>query len=354
MTIKELAHICGVAVSTASRAMNDRTGVSQETRARILEAAAQHGYVPNSSARSLKITSTRAISVIIQGEPSRLLINVLQLLEEEFAAAGFTTTLTHVPVRRAHAATVERIVREGKFGGVVFLGRYGDGEPAGSSELTRQLAEIDAPMIFCTTSDYSGTSYPHSSVSVDDYAGGLELTNHLTALGHRRIAFVGGDSEQGRGHAWALRLAGYRSALESKGISVDPGLVIAPSLPAQLYTVENGYESTRAWLSRGRVDATALIASCDAVAVGAARALHEAGIAVPADCSLMGFDGLDIGHYLVPRLATIAQPLSEIAAATARVLLATIDDPARPTEQVRIRGRFLPGESVTKPHPAAV
>lgn len=346
MMLKELARICGVAVSTASRALNDREGINAETRDRILATAKQYGYVPNASARSLKISANRTISVIIQGEPSPLLIDVLLILEEAFGKAGFATTLSHVPVRSAHFATVERIVRDGKFAGVVFLGRYGDAQSTDSHLLSMQLAELEVPIVFCTTSDYSGLRSTHSSVCVDDYSGGFDLGAHLAELGHRKIAFVGAGSAQEQGQVWALRFAGVRAALAQAGAQVDQDLMVPSALPGELFTMDNGYRSIQAWLAAGDRDFTALVASCDAVAVGAARALHEAGVRVPVDCSVTGFDGLNVGRYFIPRLATITQPIAEIAQATARVLLATIADPERPTEQVLIRGRLTEGESV--------
>lgn len=347
MTIKELARLCGVAVSTVSRAMNDRADVNPQTRARIRAAAEAYGYVPNSSARRLKIGSTKTISVFIQGEFGQLLVEVLQQLELAFAAAGFDTTISHVAdPQHANAGTVERIVREGKFGGVVFLGRYGSADREASAQLSRRLAEIDVPMVFCTTPDYSGTAALHSSISVDDHAGARELTAHLVSLGHRRIAFVGAGAEPDREHAWALRLAGYRAGLRNAGIPLDDALVVASAVEDQIYSMRNGYESVKSWLASAPDDVTALIAVCDAAAIGASRALSEAGLSVPADVSLVGFDGLDMANYFTPRLTTIAQPVAEIAQSTARVLLATMEEPTRAIEQVWIRGRLLPGESV--------
>lgn len=349
ITIKELAELCGVAVSTVSRAMNDRSDVNPDTRARILAAAREYGYVPNTSARSLKVSSTRAIAVIIQGETSPLLVQVLGLLESSLGVQGYDVMLSHVSDRAAHAGTVERIVTERKFGGVILLGRYGDQDDGNAGELSRDLARIDVPLVFCTTADFSGSPSLHSSVSVDDFSGSYELTRRLLALGHRRIAFVGGGSADNRQHPWALRYSGYRSALADAGLPVDPTLQIDSVAPDMLYTMANGYRSTGAWLAAGRPDATAIMGMCDAVAIGAGRALHEAGIRVPTDCSLTGFDGLDIAQYAIPSLTTVRQPLEDIARATGRVLLSAIAQPGHATEQLWIRGELVEAESTAPP-----
>lgn len=347
MTIKELARICGVAVSTVSRAMNDRNDVNPETRDRIRAAAEKHGYVPNSSARRLKIGSTKTIAVLIQGEFGQLLVEVLLHLETAFAAAGFDTTISHVAdPKHANAGTVERIVRDGKFSGVVFLGRYGSADREASAQLSRRLAEINVPMVFCTTPDYSGSTALHSSISVDDQAGARELTEHLIAQGHTQIAFLGAGAEPDHEHAWALRLSGYRTALTDAGLTDDPARVIVSAAEQQIYSMRNGFESVQRWLATDPPPVTAIVAVSDAAAIGASRALTEAGLSVPRDVSLVGFDGLDIARYVVPTLTTIAQPIAEIAESTARVLLATIRDPERAIEQAWVRGRLIVGESV--------
>lgn len=345
ITIKELAELCGVAVSTVSRAMNDRSDVNPQTRARILAAAEKYGYIPNTSARSLKISSTNTIAVIIQGETSPLLLQILSLLESSLADHGYGLILSHVSDGSAHAATIARMVNERKYSGVVFLGRYGDEMSGGGPDLGRNLAEIGVPMVFCTTADFSGSTWNHSSVSVDDRAGGYELTRYLLDAGHRRIAFVGAQEKGDRQHVWALRNAGYRDALLEAGLEVDPTLILPAAHARGIYTMESGYESTRAHLESHGVDFTAMVAVCDAVAVGAIRALHEAGLQVPRDCSVTGFDDLDIARYSTPSLTTIAQPLEDIAATTARVLLLAVDQPDSVAEQVWVRGRLVTRES---------
>lgn len=350
ITIKELARICGVAVSTVSRAMNDRSDVNPETRARIVAAAQAHGYVPNSMARRLKIGSSDTIAVFIQGEFGQMLMETFERLEIELGKRGFDTTIAHISEQQHdHASIVERVVRGGRFAGVVFLGRYGSADREASAQLSRRLAEIDVPMVFCTTSDYSGVEVQRSWVSVDDASGARDLTAHLIARGHRRIGFIGAGRERDHEHAWALRLSGYGAALRDAEIESDDSLIVGSAIESQVYTMRNGYESLRRWLRRDPDSAwgvTAFVAACDAVAIGAARALDEAGLSVPGDVSLVGFDGLDVAEYSRPRLTTLEQPIEAIAETTARLLVETIRSPHRHVEQVWIRGRLIERESV--------
>lgn len=351
VTIKELAEACGVAASTVSRAMNDRSDVNPSTRARILETAKRLGYVPNESARNLKIENTKTIAVIIQGETSELLIKLLADLEQKLSEAGYDTYLSHVPDHKADAATVERIVSERKYVGVIFLGRYGNSGSKDAPLLSSQLARVGVPIVFCTTADFSGSPFSQSSVSVDDYAGASEVTRLLIERGHTHIAYACVGDERGResGHAWALRYRGYRDAMETAGLLAGEALMIPAMNPPDMYSMACGYESVRAWLGEGLGDTTGIVCSCDAVATGVLRALHEAGIRVPQDVSVTGFDGLDIARYTVPSITTIEQPLDKIAQFTVRVLVAALQHEHRTTEQVWINGTLFQGESVGAP-----
>lgn len=349
ITIRELAEICGVAVSTVSRAMNDRSEVSPLTRDRILAAAAEHGYVPNTSARSLKISTEKLVAAIIHGETSPLLLELFELLESRLADHGYGLILTRVPAGSAHPETVARIVNERKYAGVVFLGRYGEDDQGEAPDLGRRLTQIGVPMVFCTTADFSGGSWMHSSVSVDDRGGGYDLTRRLLDLGHRRLGFTSGGEATDTQHVWALRLDGYRRALSEARGSGATGLVLSSARPGASYSMTNGYETVRRHLAANGLTFTALVCTCDAVAVGAIRALTEAGHRVPEDCAVTGFDDLEIARYLTPSLTTVAQPLVEIAATTARVMLQAIEQPAVAPEQVSIQGRLVERESSGPP-----
>lgn len=344
ITIRQLAEICGVAVSTVSRAMNDRSDINPETRRRILTAAADHGYVPNTSARSLKITSTNTIAVIIQGETSPLLLQILHLLEPALADHGYGLVLTHVAEGSAHAQVVSRIVTERKFDGVIFLGRYGD-QTGDHSRLGESLAQVGVPMVFCTTADFSGSAWQHSSVSVDDRIGSYELTRYLIELGHTRIACVGNGLRGDGQHVWALRVAGYQQALVDAGIQPDPGLLLPAALPSNIYSITNGYESMRERMDRGPADFSAVVCICDAVAVGVMRALAESGVRVPEDCSVTGFDDLELARFVTPPLTTLAQPLEDIVSTTARAMVLALENPSAVPEQIWLRGRLVTRES---------
>lgn len=343
ITIKEFAALCGVAVSTVSRAMNGHPEVSSQTRARILEMADRYNYVANSSARSLKAHSTKVIAVLIQGELSPIFIPIITLFDAAIKNTGFSLSLTFIPDDQAEPATLARLVRDRKISGVLFLGRYGD--KANGAVASQRLAQMGTPMVFCTTSDFSGSATGHASVRTDDRDATRRITTHVLERGHRSLAYLAtgspGDAEQ----VWAQRIDGFRDAVFAWPERVA-ATVLESALPDRLYTMENGYESMLHALDSG-FDASAVVAVCDAVAVGATKALTERGLRVPEDVSIVGFDDVDIARFVTPSLTTVRQPLEEIVAEAMRVLLATIADPSRPAESLEIPGELVVRDSVT-------
>ncbi|PKQ18093.1 MAG: LacI family transcriptional regulator, partial [Actinobacteria bacterium HGW-Actinobacteria-8] len=151
---------------------------------------------------------------------------------------------------------------------------------------------------------------------------------------------------------WALRVAGFRDAV--KGFP-EPARaqVLAAAVPQRLYTMENGYETMRRALDEG-LDATAIVALCDTVAVGAIKALSERGLRVPEDVSVAGFDDIDYARYAVPGLTTVAQPLKRIVKESTRILLDTIAAPDRSAEIIRLVGPIVERGSVGAPPPERV
>ncbi|WNM25621.1 LacI family DNA-binding transcriptional regulator [Demequina capsici] len=344
-TIKEIAALCGVAVSTVSRAMNGSPDVSAETRRKVLEMAAKYNYVPNASARSLKAHSTNVIAVLVQGELSPIFLPMIQMFEERIKGTEFSMMLTFIPDDEADPETLARIVRDRKISGVVFLGRYGD--RAKGAMAGQRLAEMGTPLVFCTTTDFSGTRMVHSSVSVDDRGASRAMTQHLLEQGHREIAYVAaggpGDVEQ----VWALRIEGFRDAM-IEWPEPTKATVVDSALPDHLYTMDNGYESMLAALDGG-LEATAVMAVCDAVAVGLYRALAERGIQVPQDMSVVGFDDIDIASYTVPALTTVRQPLERIVEESTRAILDAITNPDGSAGTIFVPAEIIDRDSVAAP-----
>ena len=178
---------------------------------------------------------------------------------------------------------------------------------------------------------------------MDNEKESFRMTEYLCSLGHRRIAILTAapnDDSIGR-----LRFDGYRRALEARGISWDPRLAVWMESGRDKYNFVSGYRMTRELLGRDQ-KFTALYATSDTLAMGACRALFEAGIRVPKDCSVAGFDGLEAGKYYVPSLTTLAQPVGEIGRATVSQLFRRIEN-RETSEQVTFEGTLLIRESTS-------
>lgn len=347
VSIKQLAEKCGVAVSTVSRAMNNRSEVSPETREKILAAAEELGYVPNANARGLKISDVQTVSVIIQGRTSELLIEILGHLQNNLSTLGLDVFLQHIPDEEANLQTLNQIITERRPAGVVFLGRFGATTTGNSEDINHAIEDFTVPVVFCTAVPSAGTASRHSAISVDDVGGAKRLTELLISRGHTRIAFAVAqkDSALEGQDVWAARYRGYRQALEEAGIPLDLSLVIPATDNVDIYSAATGCASVEDWLDSEAPQFTAMVTSCDAVGLGTLRALHKWGIRVPSDVEITAFDGLELSEFSTPSLTTIVQPLKEIASTSADVIFDAVTNPDhKPTWQL-IEGAVRLGES---------
>lgn len=171
------------------------------------------------------------------------------------------------------------------------------------------------------------------------------MTNYLLDLGHKRIAII--TEGTGAESVGQLRLEGYKDALTARGIEIDEKLIYEVKDVEDPYSMESGYALAKKLLDSG-VDFTAVFAIADFLAVGACRALHEAGKRIPEDVSVAGYDGLDIGEYYTPQLTTIRQPMEAMAERTALLLLDIIDGKSK-HEYISFPAELVERESTAKP-----
>ena len=184
----------------------------------------------------------------------------------------------------------------------------------------------------------------YAAVSVDDFKESYKMTEYLINLGHERIAILTAPKEDKS--IGKLRLLGYRKALQDYGIPYSEELVSYMNAEEDRYSFRSGYKLTKQLLQD--TEFTALYATSDTMAIGACRALKEAGISVPAQCSVAGFDGMDTGEFYIPSITTIRQPVEKIAKATADLLFDMIKGKEKP-HQLVFEGELLKRESTVPP-----
>ena len=315
MTIKDLAAKTGYAVGTVSRALNNHPNVSEKTRTAIIQAAAEMGFEINLNAKQLKQTHSNTILVIVKGIGNELFGEMVESIQHLISETRYQLAVDYMDEDANEVARAVQLYREKKPLGILFLGGV-------NANFQRDFSSIDIPCVV-VTSDTSTLPFENlSSVSTDDREAGRCAIEMLIALGHRKIAVIGGDRQVS--DTSRLRFEGCVRAFSDHNIPFDP----EQDYQGVRYSYQDGYRATKALLASGR-EFTALFASADVMAIGAIRALRESGKSVPGDVSVMGLDGLPIGDYLVPQLTTIGQSVSSMARRSVEILLDGIEDGAQ-------------------------
>lgn len=312
MDIRDIAARSGYGVGTVSRVINDQPNVSDRARKRILAVMAECGYEPNSNARYLKMRSQTPVAAFVMGVGNRLFDDILGPLQASLAAEGEEVVVTYLDddAREVRAAVDYQHARNPK--AMVFLG----GEPRYFAEA---FHEIEVPSVLVTNSAADLGFANLSSVTIDNEAAAGRAVAHLWERGHRRIGVLGGSRDENS--VSAQRLRGVERALAERGARLDYGRDYEPCP----FTEAGGYEAARRLLGRAG-DLTAVFALGDAIAFGARRAAADAGLAVPDDLSLVGFDDISFSQFCVPRITTIRQDSALLAERSVRILLTSLHD----------------------------
>lgn len=311
-TIRDIAKICGVGVSTVSRAINNHPDINPETKGKILDAIREYGYVPNDSARNLKRSDAKAIAVLVKGISNPFFTNMIKVIEQECKKRHYSMELTHIESDEDEVDVAQKVVKEKRLRGIIFLGGL-------FSHSEEKLKKLSVPFVFSTAGSIPEniSKNLYSAIGVDDRRESARMVEYLIGLGHREIAILAAEADEDS--IGQLRLEGYYDALRAHGIAVNPKLVRQTDDALSHFSMENGYLTTKRLIESGE-RFTALYAVADALAIGAMRAFHEAGLCVPEDVSLAGYDGIDMANYTVPSLTTMRQPVEEMAKDTTKLL----------------------------------
>ena len=307
LVMADVAARAGVSHQTVSRVINEHPSVAPLTRERVQQAIAELGYRPNLAARALVTGSTRTIGLVTvkinQYGPAQTMLG----LENAARAAGYSVSVSILDDATAEAMreAVDRFVAQ-SVDAVVALSTYDDAAEA--------LHSIDAPVPLVAVQ--VGGAEDHPAVGVDQETGARLAIRHLLALGHRTVHHVGGpaDSQEARG-----RMAGWRAELEAAGAPV-------PEILRGDWTPSSGYAAGRRLAARIRAgeDITAVFLANDQMALGLLAALHEEGLEIPDDVSVVGFDDLPEAPYFTPPLTTVRQDFAELGRRGVQQVLALL------------------------------
>jgi len=319
VTGKDVAKRAGVSVATVSYVINDGPRpVSPETQAKVQKAIEELGYFPNELARSLTRKQTATIGLMVPNLKNPVYAEIAESFESVCTASGYTVMLTGTDRDLAKEQQLAETLRSKQVDGVVILPSE---EPYSFLKLFQQA---NIPMVVLEH-DLADTH----CIVIDDRQGGRLAMQHLLSLGHRRIALIQRETLSPHGH---LRGLGCREMLEESGIPLDPALVIVGKAGQAA-----GYAAMQQWLALPNPP-TAVFAHNDMLAVGAIRAVFDAGLTVPADISVVGHDDTSIIDYLNPRLTTVKFPVTEMGRRAGQIILELVQQPDS-----------LPAETITLP-----
>lgn len=332
MTIKDIAKASGYAVSTVSRALNNHPDVSEQAKREIAAVVEAHQFIPNSNARQLKQQQSRSLSLMVKGANNPLLSNLLEKIQNYTARDGYQTVVHYLDEAGDELAAAHQLCREIKPIGLVFLG--------GDMEAFRaKFGGITIPSVLVTSLGTGLTFENLSTVGVDDEKAAYMATAHLIENGHTNIAMLGpppAESSISRN-----RHNGYCRCLREKLPEGQP-----PLHQNVGYSYREAYAGMKLLLARAPT-LTAVFAASDVVAIGAMRALADAGKRIPADVSIIGFDGMELGQYYNPVLVSVKQPVEEIAEASVALLLRGIERGA-PAQNIEMAATLTSGSSVCR------
>lgn len=317
MTIKDLAAKTGYAVGTISRALNGHPHVSEKARKAILEAARESGFQLNTNAKQLKQTHSTTILVVVKGIGNELFGEMVETIQNHIAQTRYQLLVDYLDEDSNEVTRAVQLCRERKPLGIIFLGGNTD-------NFLRDFAAIDLPCV-AVTHDASGLPFANlSSVTTDDLQATRCAIDTLISMGHSRIAIIGGNRQLS--DTSRLRYEGCMQSFAHHGIPFDS----ERDYQGVRYSYQDGYWAVQTLLDGG-CTFTAIFASADVMAIGAIRALWDHGLRVPEDVSVMGVDGLPLGSFLVPQLATVVQDAAKLAQRSVAILLEAIEQgcPAR-------------------------
>lgn len=297
-TIKDVANLAGVAVSTASYALNNSPRVSQETKEKVLAAAKQLNYQPNGIARDLKLSKTNTIGLILSDLSGPFYSELIKGVQDITIANGYD--LIAISSLGGKNSTAVKFLKEKRADGIIILAHNID------NNLIISAAREDMPIVLL---DRPLKAKYVLNIQVDNERGAYQAVKHLISLGYKEIVYLSGPSNS---YDNSKRFAGYKKALEDSGIAFSNQWVYQGN-----FTKEGGYHAGKLMLLQNYIP-EAIFAANDEMAIGVIEAFKEADILIGEDVALVGFDDIQLSEYVTPALTTVRQPMKEMGVIAAQ------------------------------------
>ncbi len=338
VTLKDVAQIAGVSTATVARVLHKQGYIAEETRTRVEGALQQTGYQLNIVAQGLRTQSTMSIGHLLRSiSPNPFFAGVALGAEQEALKYGWSIVAVNVQNdARRERLGVETLIQR-RVDAILFTTPVDEANIRLALDAGLIVVQVERP-----------TSVLTHEVTVDNYVGSVAAMEHLLALGHRRIAYIGENPQAGTLRCRVVekeRFSGYKDTLDAHGIAIEEDLI---AFGQYFSSTENsfmsdGYTYMQQFLQRRRRP-TAVFAASDVLAAGVLQALYESHLRVPDDISVVGFDNT-YAPYLSPPLTTVEQPMNEIGKQAVRLVLDNLqtktDDTAPLYQQVRLATRLI-------------
>ena len=336
MTIKDIARMSGVGVATVSRVLNNHPDVSEDTRRKVMAVVAEQGFQPNNNARRLKQQTSASIAVIVKGTMNMLFADLVERCQQLLQDAERYASVYYLDEDANEVAYAARLCRERKPLGILFLG--GDLE-----FFQAEFGHITVPCVLLTNSAQE-LPFPNlSSLTTDDEEAAYPVVRYLADRGHKNIGLVGGN--------WSCTQISYRRVLGCQRAFDELSLPFdARRCEPCRYSLSDAYDTTKRLLERCP-ELTALFCVSDVMAMGAIRAIRDLGRRVPEDISVVGYDGIPLSRFSVPRLTTVRQDTQQLARQGVDLLLRNLQRSRPPVHGV-VPFQLIDGESVAPPRGA--
>ncbi len=335
VTIYDVARESGVSYSTVSRVLNGFEHVRASTREKVLQAAEKLGYVANLQARSLAGGRTQIVGILVPVIDNSYITEIIAGIDDELARANYNmmlfTTHRHVGKEKQYVNTIAN----GMSDGVLLL------VPLGAEAYLDALREREFPYVLIDQEDTTGSGY---EVMSTNWQGAYEATEYLVKLGHRRIGFISGLEELQSTHE---RLGGFKAALQGNGVPIVEDYIVAGD-----FWEKEAYRAMNVLLSRDPYP-TAVFASNDLTAFGAMAAIRDAGLAVPEDISIIGFDDVPQASLSYPKLTTIRQPLEQMGRVAVKLLMSQLTGPDETQKRITLATQLVVRDSCRLVQPEA-
>jgi len=326
-TIKDVARLARVSTATVSAVINETNHVSAPLKARVLEAVAQLAYAPSGIARSLRTQATQLVGVIVADIANPFFAELVRTIGAAARARGYSVLLCETDHDPAKELAALQLLAAHRADGVILA-------PTGPADIYFEppVSTFPRPLVMV---DRVIPGAPFDAISIDNHRAAFEVTRHILSLGHTRVAIVAGARHLSN---TIDRLAGFRDALATHGLAVDPAHVVYAD-----FREDRARELSRVLLA-GPNRPTALFVSNNQMLIGAMQAMTELGLGCPDDVSLAGIDDFPWAGTFAPKLTTQRQPIAALAEHAVRILHARMRDP-RPAAFEKI---VLPTELIIR------